>query len=78
MKEIRCFYDNLTIDGIGYELICIPDEDRVESCYTFYLQPADHTYTLREMFGLPSEQFTLEEAFEIARDNVPNYISEFC
>lgn len=78
MKELRCFCDITTIDGIDYEIICIPEDSNENPCYNFYIQPAAHDYTLREMFGLPADQQTIEEAFAIAIANAPEYAKEFC
>lgn len=78
MKEIRCFCETITIDNIDYELICMPGDVGGTACHNFYIQPAAHDYTLREMFGLPADKLTTEEAFAVARDNAPDYIDQFC
>ena len=78
MKNLSCFIDTVTIDGTKYEIVCLPETTDGELIYSFYLQPASHEYGLHDMFGLYANQHrNIEEAFEIAKANVPDYINEF-
>lgn len=66
----------ITIDGTDYELLCLPCVVRGVSCYSFYIAPTDGSRLFCDMFGLPADQQTMEEAFDIAEANVPDYIKE--
>lgn len=79
MKNLSCFLDTITIDGTRYEIICLPEITDGKLLHSFYIRPASHEYGLHEMFSLYADQHrNLEEAFEIAKANAPDYIDEFC
>ena len=72
------FARTITIGGTDYELLCLPGITDGTEVYNFYLAPSDGSQPFCDMFGLPSGQQSMEEAFDIAEANAPDYIEDIC
>ena len=79
MMTSRVVYtDTITYGKNEYEIFCIPRTNpNGDSMYDIYIQPTDRSFAMALMFGLYTNDTTLDEAMEIAKDRAPEYIDMF-
>lgn len=73
MEKINAWRESVMFDGTEYNITIIEDGTDGNT-YDVYVDTKD--YAMVFMFGIPKDQATLEEAFEIGKENLPDYIED--
>lgn len=70
VNSVRTYKKHVIISKKLYTIFCIPQVYPTNGKqYEFYIQPASGIYAMEYMFGLPEEQQTLQDAFEMAEED---------